>query len=164
MALTLIQAQMKAVYAWNGYHNAQGFTRTNTAYGNPSTNASSTLTEVLNENFGSVVIYNSGGILPGITFSAPVIGKYFICVRFQGFTDTSTYAAYRLWDGTTQIDETETFGIVGSTGLVLQGVYNCTDTNSRSIRIECKAPSTKAASIGSGLTATQLISWTIVKL
>lgn len=61
---------------WSGYINNQSFTVTSATLADFGVNASATLTETNNVNFGTVSIYNSGGNRPGFTFTPTATGVY----------------------------------------------------------------------------------------
>ena len=67
--------------AWSGYHDSTcAWARTNTAYGDPTADASCTLVQRQNSNFGTITSALSGSDkLPGIVFTPSETKLYKIC-------------------------------------------------------------------------------------
>lgn len=89
--------------SWAGFHDTNCvWSRTNTAYGDFTADATCTLTERTNVNFGTVSA--SGSVLPAITFTPKKAGTYFVCARASAQSSAnSSYASLQLTDGTNQI-------------------------------------------------------------
>lgn len=130
--------------AWAGYHDSTcSWSRTNTAYGDPTADSTCTLTETVNRNFGTVTSYLSGSDkLPGIVFTPKRAALYYVCARPTGGPSSSTnFMDARLWDGTTVVAEDQ-FRSAGSnqfrTGN-LCGLYNAASTAAVTLRIQTAA-------------------------
>lgn len=155
--------------SWSGYHASDcSWTRTNTAFGDPSADASCTFTERQNRNFGSVTSYLSGSDkLPGIVFTPKVSGRYFICATAASYGPATQFAGIRhaLSDGTTQISAVERQ--MSSTAQELApmttcGIYNAT-VASTTIRLQTSSSSGSIVMTGVGAT-TASIEWSIFNL
>ncbi len=149
--------------SWSGYHDATcSWARTNTAYGDPATDASCGLTERTNSNFGTVTGANN---LPSITFTPARVGRYYVCalVSVAGAT-TAADLAVRLWDGTTTIAERDSDAAVGTDEMTLPlcGIYNNTSLTAKTLSLQTKA-STGAITI-TALTAASAIEWSIFQI
>ena len=116
--------------SWSGYHDSTcSWARTNTAYGDPTADASCALVEVTNRNFGSVTA--SGGVLPAITFTPSRSGRYLVCASGQSQGGTVAASnAIKLWDGTTTIAEQAWTVPVATywTPFSICGIYNAATT------------------------------------
>lgn len=146
--------------SWSGYHdNTCSWARTNTAYGDPATDASCALTERLNTNFGTVSGSNS---LPSITFTPKKAQKYFVCATPSVLGASSgADLALKLWDGTTTIAERDLDAAAATTSstVPLCGIYSAQSTAAKTISIQTKA-STGAITI-QALTGASAIEWSI---
>jgi len=71
--------------SWSGYHDSTcSWARTNTAYGDPTADATCGFTELTNNNFGTVTSADSGGSkLPGIVFTPARAGRYLVCAKMN---------------------------------------------------------------------------------
>ncbi len=150
--------------SWSGYHDSTcSFPRTNTAYGDPTTDASCGLVERQNKNFGTVTGANN---LPSITFTPSRAGRYWVCafVSTTGAT-TGQNATLRLWDGTTTVSERDFTVPVGGYGETtpLCGIYNATSTTAATLSIQTKigSGSITIAAVGSGASA---IEWSVFSM
>lgn len=146
--------------SWSGFHSSNcSFARTDTAYGDPATDASCTFTERTNRNFGTVTGANN---LPSITFTPTRSGFFRVCAQptVAGSTAAATIGL-RLWDGTTTIAESDWQTPTTNHGsrLILCGQYNATNTTSKTFSLQIKS-STGAATI-TNLTAASVIEWEV---
>lgn len=136
-------------YVWSGYHdstNGNSWSRASTSFGDfTNTDASITLTEVNNNGFGTVTGYGASSgssALPGIVFSPPVTGYYFVKASFplNQDADNNQFIGMRLWDntGSTIIDGSSvTFaGSQVLTSITLSGIINYTSTSSKTISLQ----------------------------
>lgn len=132
--------------SWSGYHGSDcSWARTNTAFGDPTADASCTFTERTNVSFGTVTSYLSGSDkLPGIVFTPSRAQKYFVCARIvQTISAAGAGSAVRLTDGSTVIaDNAATSGASYGTALSLCGIYNATSIAAKTLRVETQAVST----------------------
>lgn len=153
-----------AAQSWSGYHdNTCSLARTNTAYGDPTADATCALTERTNRNFGTVSTYASGGnALPGITFTPKQAGRYLVCASVSALGATSgADAALKLWDGTTTIAERD-WDVPGTSlqsSIQLCGIYVVSTVASTTLSIQLKS-STGALTI-QALTGASAIEWSL---
>jgi len=131
----------KLANSWSGYHdNTCSWSRTNTAYGDFTADASCALVERTNSNFGTVSA--SGSVLPAITFAPSRAGRYWVCATFTiGSLATNPQIGLRLWDGTTVIAENG-FRPINATGVTdfapttLCGIYVASNTSAKTLTIQ----------------------------
>jgi hypothetical protein len=155
--------------SWSGYHaNTCTWARTNTALGAPTDDATCSLVESTNQNFGTVS--TSGSVSPAITFTPSRAGRYYVCAN-TGLSTTATNAILtgRLTDGTTVIAESQVRSYNGGGGIEngpfisLCGVYVASTTASRTLSIQT-ASSTGAVNLGSASVARGAIEWSIFQI
>lgn len=154
--------------SWSGYHDATCiWTTTSTSYADPSDDASCTLSERTNRNFGTVVTY--GAAKPGITFTPKKSGTYFVCARSALYN--STVSGYSTMALNTTGGTTATIGTGGirqgtSSGsndeksVTLCGLVNLTSATSTTVRLQIAASTgtTTLADLSSGGTS---VEWSI---
>lgn len=147
--------------SWSGYHDSTcSWARTNTAYGDPTADATCALGERQNSNFGTVT--SVAGLLPGITFTPKTTGNYFVCASFTTLIATAgADIGARLWDGATVVDESGYEGPNAGNNIAIKlcGIYYVNSTSSKTLSIQTKA-SAGAATI-QALTNTTAIEWSI---
>ena len=156
----------QAVKSWSGNH-AQTCLWANTGSGldNPTADATCTLVEATNTNFGTVVTYDSGGsALPGITFDvAQPSDAYFICVNASVYGSTTSTTTLSLTDGTTEIASNQAgfaaSGIRKPTTLCAK--YEPGSSGSKTLRLET---ATSAGTVTLGTALSPSIHWTIFKI
>ena len=151
--------------SWSGYHdNTCSWARTNTAYGDPTADASCALVERTNQNFGTVS--TSGSVLPAITFTPKRAGRYYVCAypKITGGSITAVYDV-RLTDGTTVIVESQhTVGVANEiTVLPLCGVYVATNISAVTLSLQTKATS-GSVTIAPNSTNTSALEWSIFQV
>lgn len=150
--------------SWSGYHDSTcSWARTNTSYGDPTTDTTCALTERTNRNFGTVTSYLSGSDkLPGIVFTPTRAGRYFICANTTAAgSSLASNMAIKLWDGTTTIAERDTQTQVATDALSISlcGIYDAASVASKTISLQTKA---SAGSITlAALTAASAVEWSI---
>ena len=155
--------------SWSGYHgNASGsqlwqVTSTGTPIDFPG-NASITLTQVTNRNFGTVTSQGGATTQPGLVLSFPKIGYYNICAVVNAYGNAlGVVTKYQLSDGTNAF----AFGSQANnynTAVTVCGAYNATDTSSKTIRLQgstLQAGTAYIQSYGSGIPG---VMWTITAL
>lgn len=136
--------------SWSGYHSSDcGWSRNNTAFGDPAIDSSCTFTEVTNNNFGTVVSANDGTLnnnYPGIKFTPRKLGKYFVCSTVKPNTSLVTVGnigSLQLVDGSSNVIDTFDIGKAsGSTDAwsgKMCGVLNITSLAQTSLKIQLKA-------------------------
>lgn len=133
-------------YAYNGSvtsTSCAGWTVTSTSYADFAGDADCDLTAVNNSNFGTVVSSGGATETPGLVFTPPVAGLYYVCVTpgVQGSGAAGTAYSLRLWDGTTEIaqgdEDQPTTGYVQN--IPLCGLYNAATTAQVTLKIQGKA-------------------------
>lgn len=150
--------------SWSGYHgNTCSWSRTNTAFGDPTADASCALVERTNANFGTVTTYTVTNPMPGIVFTPKKAGRYFVCATVAlgtGGVGGATYAA-RLWDGTTTVAEADGETVSGSPPISysLCGIYVASSTDSKTLSVQTKASS--GAIVINAVSAATSIEWSI---
>lgn len=135
---------------WSGYHDSTClFSRTNTAYGDYTADASCALVELANNNFGPVTA--SGSVLPAITFTPTRTGRYFITANASaGVSVSGANSAIQMTDGTTVFAQ-QGFSNDGSyiTAVNLQGILNVTNLSAKTITLQAKSSSGDSLIAGS---------------
>jgi hypothetical protein len=136
--------------SWSGTHASTCiWTTTSSSYADPADDASCTLSERTNRNFGTVVTY--GAAKPGITFTPRKSGTYFVCARSALYNSTTNgYSTMSLstTGGTSAtianggVRQGTSGGSNDDKGVTLCGLVNLTSTTSTTVRLQI------AASIG----------------
>lgn len=148
--------------SWSGYHDASClWNRTNAAFGDPTADATCTLVETSNKNFGTVT--SVAGLLPGITFPSVIGAKYHVCAvgTASGATVTAGVGLLLTDTVTGIVDQVQNVAVSNSaTAYPLCGYYTAT-TTSTTLRIYTKASSGQMALGG---TAGVALAWTILKV
>ena len=158
----------QSAQAWSGYHaNDCSWARTDTAYGNPTADASCTFTERKNLNFGSVTASLSGSDdLPGIVFTPSAAGFYFVCASPKfAMSNLAAIGDLRLWDGTTVISETEQTEDVANDiqTHAICGIYQATSTSAVTLSLQTKA-SAGSLTIAANSTNASAVEWSLVNI
>lgn len=151
--------------SWSGYHDSTcSWARTNTAYGDPTADATCTLTERTNSNFGTVSTYTVTNAMPGIVFTPKRAGKYLACVGFT-FITNGVANAIRLYD----VSSSTTIADVGQaitnglyTSNQICGIVTASDTSAKTIALQTSSASgtVTIAPVGNS----QAVSWTLVAI
>lgn len=155
--------------SWSGYHdNTCVWSRTNTAVGAFTDDASCALVELYNRNFGTVS--TSGSVSPAITFTPKRSGRYFICaaVKISGGTANSGLTE-TLTDGSTIINDASltTANINMTYPHALCGIVNAASTSSITLTIQGSASAGAIkidSSPGVANNSRSSIEWSIVAL
>ena len=124
--------------SWSGYHSTDcSWTSSSASFADPSADASCTFTERTNRNFGTVT--SAGSKTPGIVFTPPATGRYYICAIAQASNGTaSNYSAYSMTDGTTEITQASSrYPNIISTPIC--GIYNVSSVASTTIKLQFKS-------------------------
>jgi len=154
----------KLANSWSGYHDATcSWARTNTAYGDPTADASCALVERTNINFGTVS--TSGSVLPAITFTPSRAGRYYVCATATVTNSTAGQTgAIKLWDGTTTIAERDTYEVGAAMGISVPicGVYVASNTSAKTLSLQTKA-SSGAINITT-VAAASVVEWSIFQI
>lgn len=147
--------------SWSGYHATDcAWTTSSASFADPAADASCTFTERTNRNFGTVT--SAGSKLPGIVFTPPSTGRYYICALAQASNGTSSnYSAYSMTDGTTEIAQgSSRYPNIVSTPIC--GIYNAASVASTTIKLQLKSIAGGNAIID-GLSS-NAIEWSIYSL
>lgn len=152
--------------SWSGYHdNTCSWARTNTAYGDPTADASCVLVERTNQNFGTVS--TSGSVLPAITFTPKRAGRYYVkaSLKMAGGT-LASHMDFRLWDGTTVVAEEQEDTAVATDieSVTLSGNYVAASTAPVTLSIQDKASSGSVTIAANGATNASAIEWTVIAI
>lgn len=157
----------KLANSWSGYHDSTcSWARTNTAFGDPSTDTSCALVERTNSNFGTVSGSNS---LPSITFTPSRIGRYFVCANIVAGINSTGTASFKLWDGTTTIAAIQgtstSVGGAYASGGTLCGIYSATTISAKTISLQV-ASTANTVTVGGGVGASPAnsIEWSIFQI
>jgi hypothetical protein len=154
----------KMANSWSGYHDSTcSWARTNTAYGDPTADASCALVERTNANFGTVS--TSGSVLPAITFTPSKKQRYYVCANAQLTAGTNgVFPAMRLWDGTTVISEAEQGGSTNTirTQGPLCGIYSASSVSAVTLSVQTKSSSGSATI--SATASNSSIEWSIFSI
>lgn len=123
---------------WSGYHdNDCSWARTNTAFGDPTADATCTFTELTNKNFGTVSSNTSAGNkLPGIVFTPKMAGSYEVCANFRLSPGTSTVMKAAILDDSTIINTISTNGAGTADSVSLCGIVTASSTSSKTVTIQ----------------------------
>lgn len=157
--------------SWSGYHDSTcSWARTNTAYGDPTADATCALVERSNTNFGTVTTYTVTNAMPGIVFTPKVAGKYYVCATpsVSGGTANSGLT-WKLWDGTnTIVEKSATTAIINAPyPHEMCGFYTATSTSSVTLSIQTRATAgaiTIDANPGVASLSNEAITWSIIAI
>lgn len=166
-ATATLQAYNPASQAqsWSGYHdNTCSWARTNTAYGDPTADASCALVERTNNNFGTVTTYTVTNAMPGIVFTPRVAGRYWVCASAKMSRGTGgAIANVRLWDGTTTVAESQEQHSASSgqsANVVTCGIYYASSVASKTLSLQTKATSGSVTIVADSTNASA-VEWSI---
>jgi hypothetical protein len=154
--------------SWAGYHDSTcAWARTNAAYGDPTADASCVLTELTNNNFGTVSTYTVTNAEPGLTFTPKYAGRILVCYDtvLQGGAN-SQILGVQLTDGTTVLSQ-KLAKLPASASADFYSVGGCTikyatTATSTTLRLESKASSGTVTITGNA--TDRAVNWTLVNL
>lgn len=136
--------------------------------------ASCTLTQRLNNSFGTVTSYNDGtpgNNLPGIVFTPSRVSTYFVCAKFIGsLTTAGQEANFQMLDGSGTVINAVAAVRNGATAnhsddITMCGIYNATSTSSKTIRIYGAATGGSTVSmIPTATSGGKTIEWSIYQI
>jgi hypothetical protein len=154
--------------SWAGYHDQDClFARTNTAFGDPTADATCTFTETQNRNFGTVSSNTSGGNkLPGITFTPPRVGRYYVCaLGIWNVNVAGTVASVRLTDGTNVVSIAQFWqaSALVNTQFSACGLWNASSLASATLTLQTAA-SANTVDIERSSSIGHAVEWTIFQL
>ena len=151
--------------SWSGYHDSTCvWSRTNTAFGDFTADASCALAERTNQNFGTVSA--SGSVLPAITFTPKKIGRYYVCAianAISGGTTSNTWAL-QLIDGASTVVAQAT-GYTPANGAYqasMCGIYVVTSLSAKTLTIQSKVSSSSIAISGGAVGSS--VEWSIFSI
>lgn len=164
-------------YLWSGFHNNNSGTTdtiwscSSTSFGDFTNNESSiTFSEVNNVNFGTVTGYGASSgasALPGIVFTVPATGYYFIKASLALDTSSTNIKGIRLRDKTNSVTIDGSQQAYISTGqfifpLTLSGIVSLSSGVTQTISIEGATDTSGTFYIcGDFVTGTRAIEWSI---
>jgi|GEM_PF-5913742 len=148
--------------SWSGYHDITcSWARTNTAIGDPAADASCSLVERTNTNFGTVSA--TGSVLPQLLLIPSRIGKYFVCVNFRFLTSSGgADSVFSLNTSSVTIAEAQgdqETSLVNQ-NLNLCGIWNITSLAAQTLRLQwaSSAGSTTLSGVSPGVST---LEWSI---
>ncbi len=148
--------------SWSGYHTTTcSWTTTSASYVLPTGDATCSLTQRTNTNFGTVTTLSDGtGPQAGITVSLTRAGTYEVCANVVNHDSSSATREFQLWDGTTVIDtDTAAEGDVGIRDTnALCGLYNATSVGSKTFSVQAQ---TTAGTLTINGSAGATIEWSV---
>lgn len=148
--------------SWSGYHDDTcSWARTSTTMGDPTADATCSLVEINNQNFGTVS--DNASDLPGITFTPKRAGRYLVKAGIVMTSSGSQHDAAQLTDGTTVYDTClGTTAVGNSESCTLVGIVVATSTSAVSLRIQT-ASSAGSNTLEEGAVNTgRSINWSVV--
>lgn len=149
--------------SWSGYHdNTCSWARNSTSYGSFTADATCSLTERTNSNFGTVS--TSGSVLPAITFTPKKAGRYYVCATFPQIGTAEITSNYRLYDGSTTIAEVTT--VPSGTQKIsteLCGIYVVSNTSAKTIELQ-GASNAGTITVAAGAVGNSSLEWSIFAL
>jgi hypothetical protein len=157
--------------SWSGYHSGNdcSFATSSTTLADPAADATCTFTEQSNVNFGTVSSYLSGSDkLPGITFTPPRQGRYFVCAQLGRLTSSagSINVTAELSDtaGPTFLSSIYQTVDTNYRGGSICGIYNATSTASKTIRLRLATDANTVTLSGVNSTSAHTVKWQIFEL
>ena len=153
--------------SWSGYHDTDcAFAVSSTSIADTSADATCTLTERSNSNFGTVTSYLSGSDkLPGIVFTPKRATKYYVCASAPVYGNTADKGVYlELSDLTPTVISSGMKAVEranNQTTIVMCGLYNATSTAAKTIRIRALVDSGSTGSL-SGYSVAKTVEWSII--
>lgn len=176
----VIQIPSPQQFLWSGKHintaltNDAVWTVSSATYLDFSNNeASISLSETNNVNFGTVSGYGASSgasALPGIVFTPPTIGYYFVKASFAMDKNGTNISSVRMIDGSgTSIDASS--HMFQSSGqflysIGLSGIYHCSDLTQRTIKLQgaTEAAAGTLSICGTYIPSSSGIEWSIYKI
>jgi hypothetical protein len=151
--------------SWGGYHGSNcGWSNSSGSFSDPATDATCSLTERQNRNFGTVAGYTSGGNqLPGIVLTPPRAGRYFVCANATMGNSSTGYSDAELYDGTNTIAQNSTY-ITSNQNVVMMplcGIWDVSTVQSYTLRIRTRIAGGTATLGGSN---SSTVEWSIFQL
>lgn len=158
------------VYAATAYHDPTcSWARTNTAFGDPTADATCGFSQDLNTNLALTSYLSGSDKLPGVVFTAPVTGLYEVtaCLVATGAT-SGAYYTMRMTDGVTASGQcTWQQDVNGNfTNGTVVGIFAGTATSVLTVRLQT-ASSSGALTLGNAAANAvmpQSIYWTVKKI
>lgn len=159
--------------SWSGFHDGDcnfGNTTTVPSLSDYNADSTCTFTERQNRNFGTVSSYlSAGNKLPGIVFTAPRAGRYYVCANMSVYDNTTNgFQIMELSDtaGTPNIIATaqlQSDTAAQQKAVSLCGIYNAAASALTTIRVRGGATAATQTNIG-GSTGAHAIEWSIIEL
>ncbi len=155
---------------WSGYHAADSsWSVAGTSIIDPTGDASSTFTERVNVNAGTVTsALSSGNKIPGIIFTPVATGTYQVTVTFTATqANANSISYFALTDGSTEICNTQFIAggaNIPSFCVTMNGLYVVSSISAKTIKIQMGNSAGGTTSIGGGATVNGLVEWTLTKV
>lgn len=149
--------------SWSGYHDTDcQWTTTSSSFADPTADSTCTFAESTNSNFGTVTSYLSGSDkLPGIVFTPKRVQDYAVCVGTSTRNTASNQNSIELSDLVPTVVGLNAMNSPGVTNDFHQsvcGIYNATDTSSKTLRVRVK---TSGGTLTMNGTSVGRVQWTI---
>lgn len=153
--------------SWSGYHDSTcSWTRANTSFGDPATDATCVLTEIYNRNFGTVSSNTSGGnTLPGIIFTPKRAGRYKVCADITAEINSAGSAArFRLIDEATTLLASGAWANASAypTNVTLCGIVDASSTSSKTVTLQVNSAAGTVNVNNNAASGVAVIQWTII--
>lgn len=151
---TVYRPEINASY-YSGYHdNTCSWSRTNTAFGDFTADASCALVTRISSGISAAA---TGSVLPAIVLTLPKIGQYYVCADQSGYLGVGGNGSIRLWDGTNSLGDVE-LNTGNREGRPLCGILNATSL-SATVTLQAKSPAT---SVNMNVVSSEgVINWTV---
>lgn len=148
-------------YYWSGYHDVNyAWSKTGSTFGDMTIAGTGTFTQLQNSGFGTVTTAASS--LPGISFTPPATGKYYVSVVFSGATLPAAYRGFRLTDGTNVMAECGAYG--DTVTHHLSGILSVSSVAAMTLKIQCRTSANTSYIQISTATGANAIQWTIFSI
>lgn len=151
--------------SWSGYQDAtSGWSTSSGSQADLSAGSGITTTEVANRNFGTVSA--AGSSLPGITFTAPRAGRYYVCAHLVINNSTAANTTMYLVDGSGTFIANAYYAMPSTVpGQVPAcGVYNVASVGSVTFKIQGKVASGTGSLLTNNSSIAHPIQWSIVEM
>lgn len=154
--------------SWSGHHaDTCSWARTSATVGDPTADATCTLVEDTNQNFGSVATYTVTNAEPGIVFTPKRAGKYLVTAKIPYLISADGGPTFILTDGTNTIGSCTDFLRTNEySNCSIQGYVTATSTASITLKVQSAstAGTLTIAENASNANTGSSLDWTIVQI
>lgn len=156
--------------SWSGYHAGSdcSWARANTAYGDPTADATCTFTELTNTNMGAVTSALSGSDkLPGIVFTPRSVGKYEVCASFVVRNSAIQVSRVQMVDGSgNQLDSNAGTHAQVNYDLPFRlcGQLNVSSVSSQTVKLQTASATGTVTIQGFTSANVQSVTWSIIAI